>query len=85
MGATVGVGVTSAVMLGVAVCEAVSLLAALALALMLVESEPLRLADSANRSDTPAESAEELPAFLADGEGQDAVTDEAEPTAIAAE
>ena len=47
--------------------------------------EPLRLADSANRSDTPAESAEELPAFLADGEGQDAVTDEAEPTAIAAE
>ncbi len=30
-------------------------------------------------------STEELPAFLADGEGQDAVTDEAEPTAIAAE
>ena len=47
--------------------------------------DPLRLADSANGSDTPAESAEELPAFLADGEGQDAVTDEAEPTAIAAQ
>ncbi len=47
--------------------------------------EPLRLADSGDVSDTPAESAEELPAFLADGEGQDAVTDEAEPTAIAAE
>ncbi len=46
--------------------------------------DPLRLADSANISDTPAESAEELPAFLADGEGP-AVTDEAEPTAIAAE
>ena len=45
--------------------------------------DPLRLADSANISDTPAESAEELPAFLADGEGP-AVTDEAEPTAIAA-
>lgn len=47
--------------------------------------EPLRLADSADMSDTPAESAEELPAFLADGEGQDSATDEAEPTAIAAE
>ena len=44
--------------------------------------EPLRVADSA---DTPDESAEELPAFLADGEGQDAVTGEAEPTAVAAE
>lgn len=47
--------------------------------------DPLRLADSANIEDTPAESAEALPAFLADGEGQDAVTDEAEPTAITAE
>ena len=47
--------------------------------------EPLRLADSADMSDTPAESAEELPAFLADGEGQGSVTDEAEPPAIAAE
>jgi ParB family chromosome partitioning protein len=47
--------------------------------------DPLRLVDSANMSDTPAESAEELPAFLADGEGQDAVTEEAKPTAIAAE
>lgn len=46
---------------------------------------PLRLADSANMSDTPAESAEELPAFLADGEGQDSLTDEAEPPAIAAD
>jgi ParB family transcriptional regulator, chromosome partitioning protein len=45
--------------------------------------EPLRL-DSGDVSDTPAESAEKLPAFLADGEGQDAVTDESEPTAIAA-
>ncbi|OJU35765.1 MAG: DNA-binding protein [Alphaproteobacteria bacterium 65-37] len=47
--------------------------------------EPLRLTDSEYLSDTPAESAEELPAFLADGEGQDSMTDEAEPTAIAAE
>jgi ParB family chromosome partitioning protein len=47
--------------------------------------EPLRLADSGDVSDTPAESAEELPAFLADGEGQDAVTDESEPHPIAAE
>ena len=47
--------------------------------------ESLRLADSADLSDTPAEPAEELPAFLADGEGQGAVTDEAEPTVIAAE
>ena len=47
--------------------------------------DPLRLADSANMSDTPAESAEELPAFLADGEGHDSLTDEAEPPAIAAE
>jgi ParB family chromosome partitioning protein len=41
--------------------------------------EPLRLAIARHMSDTPAELAEELPAFLADGEGQDAVTDEAEP------
>ncbi|MGE3919220.1 MAG: DNA-binding protein, partial [Hyphomicrobiaceae bacterium] len=47
--------------------------------------DPLRLADSEDVSDTPAESAEELPAFLADGEGHDAVTDEPGPTAIAAE
>ncbi len=47
--------------------------------------EPLRLADSTDMSDTLAASAEELPAFLADGEGQDPLTVEAEPTAIAAE
>ena len=47
--------------------------------------EPLRLADSGDVSNTPADAVEELPAFLADSEGQDAVTDEAEPTAIAAE
>jgi len=46
--------------------------------------EPLRLADSGDVPDTPAESAEELPAFLADGEG-DAATDESEPHPIAAE
>jgi ParB family chromosome partitioning protein len=46
--------------------------------------EPLRLADGADLSDTPAESAEELPAFLADGEGN-AATDESEPHPIAAE
>ena len=46
--------------------------------------EPLRLADSGNVSDTPTDT-EELPAFLADGEGQEAVTDDSEPTAIAAE
>jgi ParB family transcriptional regulator, chromosome partitioning protein len=45
--------------------------------------EPLRLADSADLSDTPADT-EELPAFLADGEG-DAAIDESEPHPIAAE
>jgi ParB family chromosome partitioning protein len=44
--------------------------------------EPLRLADSEDVSGTPTE---ELPAFLADGEGQDSVKDESEPTAVAAE
>ncbi len=47
--------------------------------------DPLRLAGSADMSVTPADSAEELPAFLADGEGQDSLTDEAEPHPIAAE
>jgi ParB family chromosome partitioning protein len=46
--------------------------------------DPLRLAESADMRDTPAESTEELPAFLADGE-RDAATDEYEPAAIAAE
>jgi ParB family transcriptional regulator, chromosome partitioning protein len=46
--------------------------------------EPLRLADSGDVSGTPTHT-EELPAFLADGEGQDSATDEVEPTAIAAE
>jgi ParB family transcriptional regulator, chromosome partitioning protein len=46
--------------------------------------EPLRLADSGDVSGTPTDT-EELPAFLADGEGQDSATDEVEPTAIAAE
>ncbi|OJU31259.1 MAG: DNA-binding protein [Alphaproteobacteria bacterium 65-37] len=46
--------------------------------------EPLRLADIGDVSDTPTDT-EELPAFLADGEGQDAVMDESEPIAIAAE
>ena len=46
--------------------------------------EPLRLADNGDVSDTSTET-EELPAFLADGEGQDSVTDVSQPTAIAAE
>ncbi|MCC8430099.1 ParB N-terminal domain-containing protein [Reyranella aquatilis] len=46
--------------------------------------EPLRLADGVDVSDTPTEPAEELPAFLADGDG-DAATDESESAAIAAE
>jgi len=46
--------------------------------------EPLRLADSEETSVTLAESSEELPAFLADGEG-DSATDESEPHPIAAE
>jgi ParB family chromosome partitioning protein len=45
--------------------------------------EPLRLADSADLSDMPADT-EELPAFLADGEG-DAAIDESEPHSIAEE
>jgi ParB family chromosome partitioning protein len=45
--------------------------------------EPLRLTDSEDVSDTPADTVEELPAFLAGGEGQ--ATDEAEPHALAAE
>ncbi len=47
--------------------------------------EPLRLADSEDVLDTPAEPAEELPAFLADGEGQASVTEDSDPTTIAAE
>jgi ParB family transcriptional regulator, chromosome partitioning protein len=46
--------------------------------------EPLRLADGVDVSVTPTEPAEELPAFLADGEG-DAATDESEPHPIAGE
>ncbi|ODT23853.1 MAG: DNA-binding protein [Hyphomicrobium sp. SCN 65-11] len=46
--------------------------------------EPLRLADSADMPDTPADPAEELPAFLAGGEGGVAA-DEPEPRPIAAE
>ena len=45
--------------------------------------EPLRLADSTDVSDT-ADTVEELPAFLAGGEG-DAATAESEPRPIAAE
>jgi ParB family transcriptional regulator, chromosome partitioning protein len=47
--------------------------------------EPLRLADSAEVSDRSTDTVEALPAFLADGEGQDAATDETEPHPIAAE
>jgi ParB family chromosome partitioning protein len=46
--------------------------------------EPLRLADSADMPDTPADPAEELPAFLAGGEGGVAA-DEPEPRPIAAD
>ncbi|MGQ3302324.1 ParB/RepB/Spo0J family partition protein [Reyranella sp.] len=46
--------------------------------------EPLRLADSADMPDTPADPAEELPAFLAGGEGG-VTADESEPLPIAAE
>ena len=46
--------------------------------------EPLRLSDSGDMSDAPAEPAEELPAFLAGGEGGVAA-DESEPRPIAAE
>jgi hypothetical protein len=47
--------------------------------------EPLRLVDSEDVSDTPADTVEELPAFLANGEGQDAATDESKRHPIAAE
>ncbi|MDP1748195.1 MAG: DNA-binding protein, partial [Reyranella sp.] len=47
--------------------------------------EPLRLVDSVDVSDTPTDTVEELPAFLADGEGRDAATDESEPHPIGAE
>ncbi|MEA2816382.1 MAG: ParB family transcriptional regulator, chromosome partitioning protein [Rhodospirillaceae bacterium] len=47
--------------------------------------EPLRLADSVEVSDRSTDTVEALPAFLADGEGQDAATDETEPHPIAAE
>ncbi len=47
--------------------------------------DPLRIADSGDVSDTRAESAEELPGFLAAGEGRDSPTDETELPAIAAE
>jgi ParB family transcriptional regulator, chromosome partitioning protein len=46
--------------------------------------EPLRLADSEEVPITPAESAEELPAFLADGDG-DTATGSPQPHPIAAE
>jgi ParB family transcriptional regulator, chromosome partitioning protein len=47
--------------------------------------DPLRLADSWSMSDAPTDSVEELPAFLANGEEQDAATDGAEPQPMAAE
>ncbi|KAF0098943.1 MAG: ParB domain-containing protein nuclease [Rhodospirillaceae bacterium] len=47
--------------------------------------EPLRLADNVDVSETSTDTVEELPAFLADSEGQDAITDESEPRPIAAE
>jgi ParB family chromosome partitioning protein len=47
--------------------------------------EPLRLVDIEDVSDTPADTVEELPAFLADGDGQDPATDGSEPHPIAAE
>ena len=47
--------------------------------------EPLRLVDSVDVSDTSTDTVDELPAFLADSEGQDATTDESEPHPIAAE
>jgi ParB family chromosome partitioning protein len=45
--------------------------------------EPLRFADS--ESVAPTDAVEELPTFLADGEGQDAATHEQPPRPIAAE
>ena len=47
--------------------------------------EPLRLADSGAASVAPTDAVGELPAFLADGEGQDAATHEKPPHPIAAE
>jgi ParB family chromosome partitioning protein len=47
--------------------------------------DPLRLADSWSMSDAPTDSVEELPAFLANGEDQDAATDGAKPQPMAAE
>jgi ParB family chromosome partitioning protein len=47
--------------------------------------EPLRLTDSGAASVAPTDAVEELPAFLADGEGQDAATHEQPPHPIAAE
>ena len=47
--------------------------------------EPLRLADSGDVSDSPTDTVEELPAFLADGDGQDAATNESDTHPIAAE
>lgn len=47
--------------------------------------EPLRLADSVDASDTSTDTVEELPAFLADGEAQNAATDDVDPRPIAAE
>jgi len=47
--------------------------------------EPLRFADSEDVVDTSTDTVEELPAFLADGEGRDTATDESEPHPIAAE
>jgi ParB family chromosome partitioning protein len=47
--------------------------------------DPLRLADSGTVSYAPTDAVEELPAFLADSEGQHGATDEPEPHPIAAE
>ena len=47
--------------------------------------EPLRLVDSGDVSDTSTDTVEELPAFLADGEAQNAATDGVDPHPIAAE
>ncbi len=46
--------------------------------------ESLRLVDNVDVSDTPTDT-EALPAFLADGEGQDAAMDETKPHPITAE
>jgi ParB family chromosome partitioning protein len=47
--------------------------------------EPLRLVDSVDVSATSTDTVEELPAFLTDGEGRDAASDESEAHPIAAE